>query len=286
MNNILECVKVSHKFGNEQVLYNIDLNIYAGQFVGVVGPSGCGKSTLLRAIVGTHMPTSGHIFIHEHNCRKLILKPGRDRGIVYQKYSLMPFLTAKQNVALGPILDQTSTPERIFMPWRYWRLRKKYLQEASDILSEYGLGSALDRYPNAMSGGQQQRVALAQAIIMKPRILLLDEPFGALDEKSRDKLQRMLLKLYQKNIDAKSAGIEPPYTILLVTHEINEAIFVCDRIVGLSKAKQTNTGAVIVYDKPAPVFSADDDKNELEKFSGMRREILQVVFGTESVKPV
>ena len=286
MNKILECVKVSHRFGNEHVLHNIDLNVYAGQFVGLVGPSGCGKSTLLRAVVGTHMPTSGQIFIYEPNCRKLITKPGRDRGIVYQKYSLMPFLTAKQNVALGPILDQTSTPERIFMPWRYWRLRKKYLQEASEILSEYGLESALDRYPSAMSGGQQQRVALAQAIIMKPRILLLDEPFGALDEKSRDKLQRMLLRLYQKNIDAKNAGVEPPYTVLLVTHEINEAIFVCDRIVGLSKAKLSKTGAAIVYDKPAPVFSAAADKTELEKFSDMRREILQVVFGTESVKPV
>lgn len=243
------------------VLHNVNLRICAGQVVALVGPSGCGKSTLFRAILGTHPAKQGSIYAGG----KLVEGPSRDVGIVYQHYSLYRFLTAQENVAFGLLLDQTEWHDRLFKPWKWWPLRNKHLQQAAEWLDELGLGEHINKYPSQLSGGQRQRVAIAQALIMKPKILLLDEPFGALDESTREELQVMLLRFYDENRKAIDRKEKPPYTILIVTHELTEAFYVADRVIGLSQYHEENVcgetkkfknsvGATIVYDKAAPIY--------------------------------
>ncbi|MEM6823114.1 MAG: ATP-binding cassette domain-containing protein [Verrucomicrobiota bacterium] len=286
MNTVLELKQISHAFGDHKVLHKIDLDILRGQVVALVGPSGCGKSTLLRAIVGTHPPTSGEVCVHENGKAKVIQSPGRDRGIVYQKYSLFPHLTAQENVAFGLMLDQTSNVSRLLKIPVWKQLRKGHMEESAALLEKLRLGSALEKYPHELSGGMCQRVAIAQALIMKPAILLLDEPFGALDEATREELQRIILTLFQENQQAYKEGGMAPHTVLMVTHEINEAIYVSNRVVGLSqywnwKAESDHCpGAKIVYDKPAPCFSPEDER-DFQKFRSQKDEILREVFDPE-----
>ena len=290
---VLSCKNVHHWFGRgsrrRNVLYDISLDITRGASVGIVGPSGCGKSTLLRAIVGTHPPRSGRIVIYsaEQPEGMIVTSPSRERGIVYQRYSLFPFCTALENVALGLMLDQTTWVYRFFgvlglNRWR--RIRRDHLEQAEEVLTKVGLKEAMHQYPSELSGGMCQRVAIAQALIMKPDLLLLDEPFGALDETTREGLQRMLLTLYAENCQRLEKGVQAPYTFLLVTHEITEAIFVCDRIIGFSpywnwreNGHTEFPGATVVYDRPAPVFAPDADKR-YEEFAQQREEIKRVVF--------
>ena len=282
---VLECRGVCHSFGPKRVLHDVNIRIMHGEIVALVGPSGCGKSTLLRAIVGTHPPRAGQVLVDEGDGRPVpVAGPGRDRGIVYQHYSLFPFLTAQKNVAIGPMLDQTTIPFRFFQYPKWRRLRKQHLKEAAEFLERLGLGEAVNRYPAEMSGGMQQRVAIAQALIMKPQVLLLDEPFGALDEATREELQRLLLTLYLENCLAKQRGEQPPYTIMIVTHELNEAIYVSDRVLGLSQywawrgeGLAAVPGATIVYDKPAPVFLPGDER-DFATFRDQREEIREAVF--------
>lgn len=283
---VLSCRGVHQSFGANHVLHDLDLEIDRGTIVSLVGPSGCGKSTLLRAIVGTHPTQRGEYRASTGDSGELrpVDGPGRDRGIVYQRYSLFPHLTARENVALGPTLDRTSLPFRTLRPF-YWRnLKKKYLAEADAMLERVGLAHALHLYPSEMSGGMCQRVAIAQAIVMKPEILLLDEPFGALDEATREDLQEMLLALNAENIAARRAGTRAPYTILIVTHEIYEAIFVAERVVGLSQYWDWKAaghahcpGATIVYDDHAPLILPGEAK-DLNALAAQKDEILSAVF--------
>lgn len=277
---VLECRSIEQSFGEKQVLCDVTLKIARGQIVALVGPSGCGKSTLLRAILGTHPPGGGQILMNGREVRG----PGRERGIVYQRYSLFPFLTAQKNVAFGPMLDQTSLRYRAVFFWQWLRLRQQHLRQAAELLDRLKLGPALQQYPSEMSGGMCQRVAIAQALIMKPDVLLLDEPFGALDEATREEMQQTLLDLYQDNLAAKLAGQPPPYTILIVTHELNEAIYVADRVIGLSQfwdwkaaGLPASPGATVVYDAVSPVFSRDAEQ-EAAAFTRQREELRAAVF--------
>jgi NitT/TauT family transport system ATP-binding protein len=283
---VLECRGISHWFGTNRVLYDINLKIVRGEIVSLVGPSGCGKSTLLRAIVGTHPPCEGAVIMTASAAGegRVVKGPGRDRGIVYQQYSLFPFLTARENVAIGLMLDQTSLAFRMFNFFKWRTLRKNHLEEADALLRTLKLGKALNLYPHEMSGGMRQRVAIAQALIMKPKILLLDEPFGALDEATREELQKMLLTLYSENCAAKERGEPAPYTIFIVTHELNEAIYVGDRIVALSQywdwqadGLKKSPGATIVYDHVAPVYLPDQAR-DFETFLNQRHMIRQIAF--------
>ena len=283
---VLECRGVSHWFGPKHVLYDLNLKIIRGEIVALVGPSGCGKSTLLRAIVGTHPPCEGEILLTEAGGKqpRVVSRPGRDRGIVYQHYSLFPFLTAQQNVALGLMFDSCSPHFRLFKYFVWRKIRREHLARASSLLEKLKLGDAINQYPHQMSGGMRQRVAIAQALIMKPEVLLLDEPFGALDEATREELQRMLLTLYLENCQAQEAGKPPPYTILIVTHELNEAIYVGDRVAGLSqywdwKNQGFNScpGATIIYDQPAPVYLPDEER-DFECFKKQRALIRAAAF--------
>jgi NitT/TauT family transport system ATP-binding protein len=182
------------------------------------------------------------------------------------------------------MFDQTSLPSRFFKFFHWRKLRRGHLEEAKNLLTKLKLGDAIRRYPRQMSGGMRQRVAIAQALIMKPEILLLDEPFGALDEATREELQRMLLTLYLENCEAKEKGEPPPYTILIVTHELNEAVYVGDRVAGLSqfwnwkdKGHKKCPGATIVYDQAAPVYLPDQEK-DLENFVKHRDAIRSATF--------
>jgi len=289
----LESRAVNHWFGEKRVLADVNLKIIRGQFLSLVGPSGCGKSTLLRAILGTHLPKQGQILLFpfgEDSPGVAVGGPGRDRGIVYQRYSLFPFLTARENVAIGLSLDQSSLPFRLFCYPQWRKMRRRHLEEAADFLAKVKLTDAIDLYPHEMSGGMCQRVAIAQALIMKPEIILLDEPFGALDEATREGLQGMLLALHAGNDEARRRGAKPPYTLMIVTHELNEAIYVGDRVVGISQYWDWKSeghakfpGASIVYDKPAPVFELKSGR-DFEAFAGQREEIRRTVF--EPATPV
>ncbi|MEO0586986.1 MAG: ATP-binding cassette domain-containing protein [Planctomycetota bacterium] len=277
---VLETRALGHGFGDLEVLHDINLHIARGQIVALVGPSGCGKSTLLRAILGTHPARAGAALMNGDTIRS----PHRSRGIVYQRYSLYPFLTARENVAFGPMLDQTSTPFRWFRPFAWRSLRRRHLDEADRWLDRVGLVDARHRYPGELSGGMRQRVAFAAAKVMGPDLLLLDEPFGALDEATREDLQRLLLERYRENLEAKAAGNPPPHTILIVTHELNEAIIVADRVLGLSQywnyrehGHDHCPGATIVYDRPAPVFTPEEHV-ETESLIAQREAIRRIVF--------
>ncbi len=276
----LEVEDVSHWFGDFRVLNHINLRITAGQIVALVGPSGCGKSTLLKAILGTHPPKAGRVIVDGHEIRS----PSRNVGIVYQHYSLFDFLTAESNVAFGLKLDQTSLPFRTFMFPQWRSMRRRQLTEAREFLEKVDLESACGKYPTELSGGMRQRVAIAQSLILKPKLVLLDEPFGALDEATRESLQLMLLRFYQENLMAQREGRTPEYTILIVTHELNEAIYVANRVIGLSRFHDDGEqGAMVVYDRPCPVFHPDDPK-DLAQFVEQREELRRAVFDPDDIK--
>jgi NitT/TauT family transport system ATP-binding protein len=277
---VLECRGVHHWFRDLKVLYDVNLRVVRGETVALVGPSGCGKSTLLRAILGTHPPRSGQILMNGQP----VTQPGRDRGIVYQRYALFPYMTARENVAFGLVLEHSSVWERMFRPWRCRALYKQHLKAAAEQLDKVRLSHALDMYPAQMSGGMCQRVAIAQALIMRPQILLLDEPFGALDEATREEQQELLLLLYQENLAAKRAGAKPPYTMIIVTHELNEALYVSDRVVAVSQSwlweeekLPRHPGATVVYDAAAPPFPRNPETRS-EDFFTQRSEIRRVAF--------
>lgn len=291
-NNLtLKADRVSHQFGKKRVLFDVNLGVRTGQILALVGPSGCGKSTLLNGIVGTLKPTQGRILVAGPGGLSAVEGPGRDRGIVYQRYALYPFLTAVQNVAFGLMVDQSSLSYRLFMyPW-WRRFQQRHLAQSAELLVKLGLEKALDLYPAEMSGGMCQRVAIAQALIMKPSILLLDEPFGALDEATREELQWMMRGLAKENRDCVVKGDCPPYTIIIVTHEINEALFVSDRMIGLSQYWDWKgegfpecPGATIVYDQPSPVYQLKEQR-DLELFKSQKQEILKYVFESNVCQP-
>lgn len=192
------------------VLNCIDLVIQTGEFVSVVGPSGCGKSTLLSLLAGLIRPITGTIFLDGRE----ITGPGVERGIVFQHYSLFPWMTARANITFG--LSQ-ARPE----------MGSRELKAHADrYLELVGLRGLSDKFPSQLSGGMQQRVAIARAFAMAPDILLMDEPFSAVDTKNRVTLQELLLRLWNEGETRK--------TVVFITHDIDEAILLADRVVVMS----------------------------------------------------
>ncbi|HEX9868422.1 MAG TPA: ATP-binding cassette domain-containing protein, partial [Candidatus Tectomicrobia bacterium] len=193
--------------GRNVVLNNVRLNIRAGEFLSLVGPTGCGKSTILRLILGSQFPTQGQVLVDG----QAVSGVDRDRGVVFQKYSLFPHLTVLENIAYGPLLERTSMPQRVLYTPAYRRTRRQSLQEAREYLVRIGLQSwDGDKYPYELSGGMQQRVAIAQALMMQPKILLMDEPFGALDHNTRLAMQLLILEQWE----------ESRMTIIFITHDL------------------------------------------------------------------
>src|SRR5262245_13380816 len=181
-----------------------DLSLYVGdrELVSIVGPSGCGKSTVLRVVAGLIRPDSGTVLLDG----KPISNPGADRGMVFQTYTLFPWLTVQGNVEYGLKIKGLPTAERE-------RIAREYL-------AKVGLGGFERSYPKELSGGMMQRVAIARALANDPEVLLMDEPFGALDAQTRSIMQEMLVTLWQGT----------PKTILFITHDIDEALFLSDRV--------------------------------------------------------
>lgn len=229
---LLYCENVTKSYGAKVVLEDIDLAVRQKEFCTVVGPSGCGKSTLLRLILGQERVSGGIMLINGAPQ----LHPGPDRGIVYQKYSLFPHLTILENIMAGKQLSQPL--------WKKFSTRKTAREEAFFYLQSIQLEDHAEKYPHQLSGGMQQRVAIAQALIMQPRILLMDEPFGALDPGTRESMQMLILELWEKY------GM----TVFFVTHDLEEAVFLGTRILVISQfythenSCEESRGARIVAD--------------------------------------
>lgn len=207
------------EYGDQIVLENLSLDIAPRSFVALVGPSGCGKSTLLRLLLGQERVTRGTILL---DGTALPQEPGPDRGVVYQKYSVFPHLTVLGNVMLGPELQSTRLWGRLF-----GAARRELKQAAQQMIAEVGLAGSEDKYPAQLSGGMQQRLALAQALMMKPRVLLLDEPFGALDPGIRNDIHNLMKRLWH----------ELPMTVVMVTHDLREAFTLGTRVVALGRLR-------------------------------------------------
>ncbi len=207
------------EYGDQIVLENLTLEVAPRSFLALVGPSGCGKTTFLRMILGQEHPSRGRIFL---DGAPLASEPGPDRGVVYQRYSVFPHLTVLGNVMLGPELQSSR-----FLGRRLGAARRALADEARAMLAEVGLAGAEAKYPAQLSGGMQQRLALAQALIMRPRVLLLDEPFGALDPGIRADIHTLMRRLWH----------EHPMTVVMVTHDMREAFALATRIVAFDRPR-------------------------------------------------
>lgn len=186
-------------------LKDINLSIYKREFVCVIGPSGCGKSTLIRILAGLESATSGDVLLDGEK----VTKPGSERGMVFQGYTLFPWLTVKENIMFG-LIESGQNKNSAEAEARQW----------AELI---GLSKFENHYPNQLSGGMKQRVAIARALANQPKILLMDEPFGALDAQTRAKMQDYLMEIW-KNIDV---------TVFFITHDLDEAVYLADRILVL-----------------------------------------------------
>ncbi len=205
------------EYDDHIVLERISLDIAARSFIALVGPSGCGKTTFLRMLLGEEAPTRGQILIDGVPLKP---EPDADRGVVFQRYSVFPHLTVLQNVLLGRELQQSRVLGRLFgVAYRQAR------DEAMALLAEVGLSGHEDKYPSALSGGMQQRLALAQAIMRGPKILLLDEPFGALDPGIRADIHVLMKRLWH----------ETELTVVMVTHDLSEAFSLATRVIAFER---------------------------------------------------
>lgn len=224
---VLEVVGLSKHFpskdGQVTALHNLNFCVHRRELLCVIGQSGCGKSTLIRILAGLESASEGEVLVDG----RPVSGPGRDRGMVFQSYTLFPWLTVKQNVMFGPKLAGKSsfTAE----------------SEAREWISLVGLEKFENNYPQQLSGGMKQRVAIARALANEPRILLMDEPFGALDAQTRAQMQSYLLQIW-KNIDI---------TILFITHDLDEAVYLADRILVLD-ARPGRVREVIEVPVPRP----------------------------------
>jgi NitT/TauT family transport system ATP-binding protein len=206
-----------------EALRDVSLDVAPGEFVCLLGPSGCGKSSLLYMIAGLEQPTSGELLCHGDPVRA----PAPERSLIFQETSLFPWLTVWQNVSFGLSLRGASTAER--------------QRVAREVLSRVGLSEAFDKRPDELSGGMRQRVAVARALAMQPQVLLMDEPFAALDVQTRAKMQGFLLDVW------RGSGA----SVLFVTHHIDEAVALADRV-AVFTARPGRIKAVIQVDLPRP----------------------------------
>jgi len=219
------------------VLENLRLEVADHEFVTIVGASGCGKTTFLKMLLGIEQPTKGQILIDGKPMRG---EPGPERGIVFQRYSLFPHLKVIDNLVLGLELKGSQVLGRLFGARRHAAMKK-----ADAMLEAVGLGASRNRYPSQLSGGMQQRLAIAQAVITEPRILLLDEPFGALDPGITNDMHELILKLWADN----------KMTIFMISHDIRESFELGTRLLTFDKLRHDPQapeafGAAITYDIP------------------------------------
>src|SRR5882757_449314 len=237
---VIRCVtkRFQSDDGDVDALARVDVSIGQGEFVCLIGASGCGKSTLLRIVAGFEEPTSGEVLV----AGKPVTGPGSDRGMVFQDYALFPWMTVRQNIGFGP---------------RQRQLPRREVEEIADeFVKLVGLEHAANRYPNQLSGGMKQRVAIARVLANHANILLMDEPFGALDALTREQLQHELLQIWARS----------RVTILFVTHSVEEAALLADRVLVMS-AGPGRIASDIRIDLPRPRDVSSPE------FNAVRRDV-------------
>ena len=252
------CIEVQHaemvfssRKGRFHALHDINLTVAKGEFVTLIGHSGCGKSTLLNLIAGLTTPTEGTLLCDNRE----IASPGPERAVVFQNHSLLPWLTCMENVHLAV--------ERVFGG----KESKLQLNERSKAaLALVGMDHALTRRPHEISGGMKQRVGIARALAMEPKVLLLDEPFGALDALTRAHLQDELLKIVARTQS----------TVVMLTHDVDEAVLLSDRIVMMTNGPAATVGEILTVELPRPrnrIDLADD-----ARYVQYRKEVLDFLY--------
>jgi len=245
--------------GNFPALRNINLTVAKGEFVALIGHSGCGKSTLLNLIAGLTIPTQGHLIC----ANREISGPGPERAVVFQNHSLLPWLTCFENVYLGV--------ERVF--GRNNLVDRKTKEDKAQLIARtqaalemVGLSQAAQKRPGEISGGMKQRVGIARALAMEPQVLLMDEPFGALDALTRAKLQDELLTIVANTQS----------TVVMVTHDVDEAVLLSDKIVMMTNGPSATIGEVLKVNLPRPrsrVALADDTA-----YLGYRKAVIDFLY--------
>jgi nitrate/nitrite transport system ATP-binding protein len=243
------------KAGTFNALTGIDLTIQRGEFVTLIGHSGCGKSTLLNLVAGLLAPTAGALILAERE----IGGPGPDRGVVFQNHSLLPWLTCFENVHLAV--------ERVFQ-----EKKEKLKEKTNAALELVGLSHAAHKYPHEISGGMKQRVGIARALAMEPKMLLLDEPFGALDALTRATLQDELMRIVERTGS----------TVLMVTHDVDEAVLLSDRVVMMTNGPAARIGDVLEVSLPRPrerLTLAHDPR-----FMELRAKVLEFLYEKQAHK--
>jgi NitT/TauT family transport system ATP-binding protein len=225
------------EYPGQVVLERVNLEIPSGEFCVLIGPSGCGKTTFLRLLLSMERPTRGSILL---DGEALPQEPGPDRGVVFQRYSVFPHLTVLENVILG--LEFAGSP--VFGKL-FGAARRRAIAEADRVIEAVGLASARGKYPAQLSGGMQQRLAIAQALIRKPKLLLLDEPFGALDPGTKQQMYELVTRLWR----------EEKVTVFMVTHDLKEGFTLATRVLTFDKVRVDPDapgayGATITFDLP------------------------------------
>jgi nitrate/nitrite transport system ATP-binding protein len=242
------------------VLKSINLDIRQGEFVSLIGHSGCGKSTVLNIVAGLLRASSGGVIVEG----KEVNDPGPDRAMVFQNHSLLPWLTVWQNVEIAV--------NKIFRQSMNKAERRDWVRHNLEMVN---MGHALDRLPSEISGGMKQRVGIARALAMKPKVLLLDEPFGALDALTRAHLQDEVMRIQG----------ELRNTVMMITHDVDEAVLLSDRIVMMTNGPSATIGEILEVDLPRPrnrIALADD-----AHYNHCRHEVLQFLYEKQrKVEPI
>lgn len=255
MNPIIRVQQVSQRFntasGEFLALDNVSFDIHAGETLSLIGHSGCGKSTLLNLIAGLTQPSSGVLLCENRE----ISGPGPERAVVFQNHSLLPWLTAYQNVELAV--------QQVFKGQMNKREMSEWIEHN---LNRVQMSHAMHKRPSEISGGMKQRVGIARALAMKPRVLLLDEPFGALDALTRAHLQDSVMRIQQ----------ELKTTIVLITHDVDEAVLLSDRVLMMTNGPAAQVGDILAIDLPRPrsrVALADEPR-----YHQLRQQILHFLY--------
>jgi len=240
---------VGKAFGDVLALKEIDVDVHKGEFIAIVGPSGCGKTTLLRIAAGLEQPTAGDVLIDGKSAGG----PGPKRGMVFQKFALFPHMTVMQNIEFGLELKKVPRAQREEIVMRY--------------LKPLGLEAFAQSYPRQLSGGMQQRVAIARALVIEPEVLLMDEPFAALDAQIRISMQEMLLELVR----------ETHVTTLFVTHSVEEAVYLADRVFVLSQRPAVVAQVVEIGQAADWKAMKFPQAEQTPEFLALKKEVLSLI---------
>ena len=218
-NEFLKVEDLGKAYGAEPVFEGVNFSLSEGEFVCIIGHSGCGKTTILNALAGLETASTGHVFMDGRE----VVAPGLDRGVVFQGHALMPWLSVRENIAFA-----------VRSKWPQWP-RAQVAAQVERYVNLVGLGAALDKKPSQLSGGMKQRVGIARAFAIEPRMLLLDEPFGALDALTRGTIQDELLRICAQTRQ----------TVFMITHDVDEAILLADRILLMSNGPRARVAEIV-----------------------------------------